>query len=154
MASHRSVRVLAPLRQGCRAAFAVKQGAHGQRRLFTVSACPSQPRMDSRASRAACRKDLWWRRKRDFPENPSQAPPFYPAHTEHVARGTEGSNPFPSTSESTANLTFRAHPFARRGRRDRNGGWHVTSDRHHHPCSPARVTVIYRVLPSLIRPRT
>jgi len=80
----------------------VKQGAHGQRQLFTVPACPSQPRMASRASRAACRKDLWWRRKRYFTENPSQAPPFYPAHAEHVARGTEGSNPFPSSGESVS----------------------------------------------------
>jgi hypothetical protein len=40
-------------------------------------------------------------------------------------RGTERSNPSPSTSESSANLTSRAHPIAHRGRRDRNGGWHV-----------------------------
>jgi hypothetical protein len=59
----------------------------------------------------------------------------------------------PSSGESTANLTFGAHPIAHRRRRDRNRGWHVTSGRHHHPCSPARVTIIYRVLPSLIRPR-
>jgi hypothetical protein len=47
-------------------------------------------------------------------------------HRARRRRGTESSNPSPSSGESTANLTFGAHSIAPRGRRDRNGAWHVT----------------------------
>jgi hypothetical protein len=46
------------------------------------------------------------------------------------AGGTQSSNPLCSSGESTANLTFGAHPIAHRRRRDRNRGCQVTSGRH------------------------
>jgi hypothetical protein len=41
-----------------------------------------------------------------------------------ITRGTDSSNPSPSTSESGANLTSGAHPIAHRGRRDRESRRH------------------------------
>ena len=71
--------------------------------------------MDYRASRTACHKDVWGWRKRECPENPYQAPALY-LRTPNVSQeGTDGSNPVPSSSESSANLTRSINPRGRRG---------------------------------------
>jgi hypothetical protein len=57
-----------------------------------------RPRMDYRASRAARRQGLWWRRKRECLGKIPLGPAPLPAQAEHVARGTDGSNPCTSLS--------------------------------------------------------